>query len=110
MGAAGGMSGGGRIRPASIPERPTPTTPLLPRGFERNPHSYYSVNFPIYGVCQQKAHIAMNDNATFDALMRSYGFRDVVVCLRGAAFRFEAYHDGGWLEGYRTTSVVYWGA
>lgn len=52
----------------------------------------------------------MNDNATFDALMRSYGFRDVVVCLRGAAFRFEAYHDGGWLEGYRTTSVVYWGA
>jgi hypothetical protein len=52
----------------------------------------------------------MSDDVAFDALMRAYGFRDVVVCLRGWAVRFEGYHDGAWLEGYRTTVVLYWGA
>jgi hypothetical protein len=50
------------------------------------------------------------DREIFEILMAHYGFRDVVLCLQGAAFRFRAYHDGGWLEGYRTDPVIYWGA
>lgn len=50
------------------------------------------------------------ENETFDALMKAYGWLDIAGCIQGAAFRLRAYHDGGWLEGYKVDPVVYWGA
>lgn len=52
----------------------------------------------------------MTDERTFNLLMEAYGWRDIVLCVQGAAFRLRAYHDGGWLEGYQTDPVIYWGA
>lgn len=46
----------------------------------------------------------------FEHLMNQYGWRDIVICVQGAAFRCRAYHDGAWLEGYDTEPVIYWGA
>ncbi len=46
----------------------------------------------------------------FDALMKSYGLIDYVICARGGAVWFRKYDDGGWLEGYSIDAVIYWGA
>ena len=51
----------------------------------------------------------------FEALMAKFGQYDYCVWrmeIGGGTglFRFRCYHDGGWLEGYATDYVIYWGA
>jgi len=52
----------------------------------------------------------MNQDIIFDLLMKRCGWMDSVICVAGGAWRLRAYHDGGWLEGYKTEPVIYWGA
>ena len=47
---------------------------------------------------------------TFDLLMEKYGWYDYCDYIEKTLFRFRAYHDGGWLEGYDIEPVIYWGA
>ena len=47
----------------------------------------------------------------FDLMMKSFGLYDYTHWRADVGFvRSRAYFDGGWLEGRRTDSVVYWGA
>lgn len=47
----------------------------------------------------------------FDDLMAKYGVVDCVVWLGERGWhRYREYYDGGWLEGYRSEPVEYWGA
>lgn len=53
----------------------------------------------------------VTNEEVFDLLMKEYGYLDIVVWVDGYGFiRWRGYHDGGWLEGYQTSYIHYWGA
>ena len=46
----------------------------------------------------------------FEMAFAKYGWYDYCDYIGKTLFRFRAYHDGGWLEGYDIEPVIYWGA
>lgn len=48
--------------------------------------------------------------ATFDKFFARFGVYDYCDYIGNTLFRFRAYHDGAWLEGYDIDPVIYWGA
>jgi len=54
----------------------------------------------------------MTDDADFAYLMERYGYLDYVVWVDHYKhyMRFRGYREGGWLEGYQSDFVIYWGA
>ena len=53
----------------------------------------------------------------FGLFFAKYGVWDYTKYMYGnyddgetGYYRWQCYHDGGWLEGYRLEPVIYWGA
>lgn len=60
-----------------------------------------------------------DEDRVFNLMMKKYGMWDYTKFMYGKKglkdedtgyYRWAAYHDGGWLEGYYLQPVIYWGA